>query len=255
MTKMLNGKTTQILNNIRKGVGSHSVLITFACVTLGVGATIYFAQKEIAKAKTEVKVVRSSKTLTKAQKNKETVKCVVKNTWKTAVVAIGTILLVTGTSAITAANTAATVAGLSSTIKLADKKLDDYDKVDKIRRNVIDDKLYDGNNSDEKHWWIDRFTGSKFEATYKQIQAAAEITDLKIRIEGCRMIRDFYIELMDLGVIFDADDFPDYTFNHGWYQHTINGKMGINIESCIDSDGNTTWYIEYNEPSADIEWR
>ena len=265
MTKILNGRTTQILNNLRKGVGSHSVLITFALVTLGVGGIIYFAQKEIPKAKEEVREIRANKKINNDQKKKKIVKSVVKNTWKTMVIAIGTILLVTSTSAITAANTAATVANLSNSVNLANHKVKSYEKAvndipdenikEEVKRNVAKNEQEPIDNRNDKHWWVDKFTGFKIKATYKQMQAASDIINLKIQVEGSQMLRDFYIELEDLGAIIEIDEYPDYMFNHGWYKHNIHDKMGIELNSCIDDTGETEWYIVYNEPASDLTFR
>ena len=136
---------TNAKENTMKGIASKSTLITFILASAGVIATAYLASKEIPKAKAEVKEILAKEDLTKAQKATESVKVVAKNTWKTAVVALGTILLVKGTASITTANTAATVAGLTSAVTLAEQKLKDTNEAieelpqkakEEVKRNI-----------------------------------------------------------------------------------------------------------------------
>ena len=256
---------TQAMN----GVGKHSTLITFVLATLGVGASIYLASKEIPKAKAEVKTILEKEDLTKAQKATESVKAVAKNTWKTAVVALGTILLVTGTSAITAANTAATVAGLTNTVNLLEQKYKDATeaineipdkKVKEQTQRAVAEKMVNRATSnltekdyapDErcplKYIWVDRYTGVKFKATFDMINAAEEIIDGRITLDSYQTIFDFYEKLLSLGAEFLDEAYPQLCEDHA-FTHC----MDIVKDVCLNDEGYTIHYISYNEPTMDF---
>lgn len=263
MKKLLRGTNTQkgndILTKFRKGVGKHSVLITFICATAGVGLTVYLAQREIPKAKAEIRDVLKKKQ-PKKQRNKAVIKAVAKNCWRTTVIAIATILLVTGTSAIANVNAATTIAGLTGAAQMAEIKAKSYEKAindipdDKTREEVKQAAAKNLNEErsgkcEEKYRWIDKFTGVRFWATFKQVEAAGEITDLKIDRDDRMMLRDFYVELMDMGAIFEEDDWPDFCNEYGWYKHS-KGEMKLKLDTYFDDDGYLVHYIEYDEPEA-----
>lgn len=259
---IMNFKTVR--TNSRKFIGKHSTLITFVLAALGMGATVYFASKDIPKAKEEVKAISKDKKLNDTQKRKQIIKTVVKHSWRTTVIAISTVLLVTGTAAITTANAATTIASLTSTAQLAEQKLNAYDSAidgipdKKIRddvkqkandaiKDIEDDELY---SSEKKYLWFDEYTGVKFIATYKQVQAAHEITDLKIQLNDMMTIREFYIELCDLGATFLEDEWPDFCNEFGWFKNSAHDEMKLNAYSQFDGEGRLMYYIAYSEPKS-----
>jgi hypothetical protein len=251
------------------GVGKHSTLITFVLATLGVGASIYLASKEIPKAKAEVKEILEKEDLTKAQKATESVKAVAKSTWKTAVVALGTILLVTGTSAITAANTAATVAGLTNTINLVEQKYKDAteaieqipDKkvkeqvqreigqktINRATTNIHDDYFAPDERCRLMYVWTDSWTGVTFKATMDMVENAAKITDARFGTESYQTINDFYNELIEQGAIFMDERMPQLIDEFAW-QYTLD----FDTDVYVNDKGWTIHTIHYATPSRDF---
>jgi hypothetical protein len=258
----MNFKNTK--TNAMKGIGKHSTFITFVCAAVGVGASIYFASKEIPKAKKEVKVILEREDLSKKEKTTEVVKTVGKNCWKTTVIALGTVLLVTGTSAITAANTAATVAGLTNTINIAEQKLKDYKEAvnecpnkkvseeitNTVRQKTVNRATKDLTEEDyaknemcpDEYIWVDEYTGVKFKATYKQVMTAGKIIDLKIPNEGYQTLFDFYCELEEQGATFLNEKYPSMSESMGW-----TGAMDILTFVAMNDEGYTIHSIQYNE--------
>lgn len=263
---MLNFKNTK--TKTMKGIGNHSTLITFVLTAIGVGATIYFASKEVPKAEQEVKEILTKEDLTKQQKIVETTKTVAKNCWKTTVIALGTVLLVTGTSAITAANTAATVAGLTNTINIAEQKLKDYkDAVDEIPNKKVREEVqqnvtqkaisratanlkeedYVTESCPDMYLWVDRYTGVKFKATYQMLGNAEKLIDNMIRMDSYQTIFDFYEELVEQGAIFLDESYPQMCDDHA-FTHSIN----LTRDVCLNDEGKTVHYICYTEPTTDF---
>ena len=264
-----------IMNNFRKtkentmkGIGKHSTLITFLCAAIGVGASVYFASKEIPKAKAEVKEILAKEDLTKQQKTTEVIKTTVKSTWKTALIGVGTILLVTGTSAITAANTAATVAGLTNTINLAEQKLKDYkEAVNEMPKNTREDiqsvvtqkainratanlkeEDYAKNDScPDEYLWVDEYTGVKFKATYQMIGNAERVLNSKIVTEGYMTISGLYDELIEQGATFFEDEYPMMCDTHAWTS-TINVDRNV----TLNDRGKTIHSIWYDDVTTDF---
>lgn len=259
---------TKAKENTMKGIGKHSTLISFVIAAVGVGATIYFASKEIPKAEQEVKEILAKEDLTKKQKVVETAKCVAKNCWKTTVIALSTILLVTGTSAITAANTAATVAGLTNTIQLTEQKLKDYKEAvdeipnkkvrEEVQNNVIQKNLdrvtstmspedfeKDPQNPDV-YLWVDTYTGAKFWASYQILDTVSEIVDNRIRLDNYQTIFDFYEILVRYGVKFIDEAYPQMCEDHAWTH-----SMGLDPD-VKRSNNHDIHYITYNEPTMDF---
>ena len=265
---------TQAMN----GVGKHSTLITFVLATLGVGASIYLASKEIPKAKAEVKEILAKEDLTKAQKATESVKAVAKNTWKTAVAGIATILLVTGTAAVTTTNTAATVAGLTSALNLAETKLKDTkeaineipnQKVREETQRAVTQKMINratagmaieeqseenGINigvSNDKYIWVSKFDGVKIRATYKMIDSLEELVDAKITNRGSITVAGVYDILVGLGaeIIWDKDQDDYYAVD---YMYGYNGGFESRHSVYINDDGRTIYSLEISEPSTEF---
>lgn len=256
---------TQAMN----GVGKHSTLITFVLATLGVGASIYLASKEIPKAKAEVKTILEKEDLTKAQKATESVKAVAKSTWKTAVVALGTILLVTGTSAITAANTAATVAGLTSALNLAETKLKDTteaindipDKkvkeetqravaqkmVNRATAGMRESEFLPDESCPDKYIWVSKFDGVKFKATFQMVESLEDIVDARITNRGYITIEGVYDILASLGAEILTDEYPDVDSMFGW-----NGGFELTHSVTMNENGYTIHYIDFSEPTKDF---
>jgi hypothetical protein len=251
-----------------KGIGNHSTLITFVLTAIGVAATAYVASREIPKAEKEVKEILAKEDLTKQQKVVETGKCVTKNCWKTTVIALGTVLLVTGTSAITAANTAATVAGLTNTINIAEQKLKDYkEAVDEIPNKKVKEEVqqnvtqkainratqnlkeedYVTEGCPDMYVWVDRYTGVKFKATYQMLGNAEKIIDNLIRLDNYQTIFDFYEELVEQGAIFLDESYPQMCDDHA-FTHSIN----LTRDVCLNDEGKTVHYICYTEPTTDF---
>lgn len=255
--------------NTMKGIGKHSTLISFVIAAVGVGASIYFASKEVPKAKAEVKEILAKEDLTKQQKVVESAKAVGKNCWKTTVIALGTVLLVTGTSAITAANTAATVAGLTNTINIAEQKLKDYkDAVEEIPNKKVKEEVQQSVTQKainratqglterdyipdeacpDKYLWVDRYTGVRFKATYQMVCAAEEIIDNRITLDSYQTIFDFYEKLLSLGAEFLDESYPQLCEDHAWTH-----GMDIVKDVTLNDDGYTIHYICYNEPTMDF---
>lgn len=259
---------TKAKENTMKGIGKHSTLISFVITAIGVGATVYFASKEVPKAEKEVKEVLAKEDLTKKQKVIESGKCVAKNCWKTTVIALGTVLLVTGTSAITAANTAATVAGLTNTIQLTEQKLKDYkEAVDEIPNKKIKEEVQ--NNVTQKtvnratanlkeedyvtegcpdmYVWVDKWTGVKFKATYQMLGNAEKLIDNRITMDGYQTVFDFYEELVEQGAIFLDEAFPQMCEDHAWKR-----CLDLSRDVCLNHEGKTVHFIMYSEPSMDF---
>lgn len=254
--------------NTMNGIASKSTLITFVGALIGVAATAYLASKEIPKAKAEVKAVLEREDLTKTQKATESVKVVAKTTWKTTVVAIGTVLLVTGTSAITAANTAATVAGLTNTVNLLEQKYKDATEaieelpqkakeevkrsvgqkvVNRATANVSEDILAPNEMCPDRYIWVDTWTGAKFRATFQQLETAAELINLRIGLESYQTIFDFYEELVKQGAEFIGEAYPQLASDFAW-THSV----GLDKSAYINDKGYTIHTIEYNEPTMDF---
>lgn len=263
---MLNFNQTK--ETAMKGIASKSTLITFALATIGVVATAYLASKEIPKAKEAVKEVLAKENLTKSQKATETVKVVAKTTWKTAIVGITTILLVTGTAAITTANTAATVAGLTSAVNLAEQKLKDTNEAieelpqkakEEVKRNIGQRAVNRATNSidngyfapDERcplmYVWTDAWTGVTFKATMDMVDNAAKITDARFGTESYQTINDFYNELIDQGAIFMDEKMPQLVDEFAW-QYT----MDFDKDVYTNDNGWTIHTIHYATPSRDF---
>jgi hypothetical protein len=254
--------------NTMKGIGKHSTLISFVIAAVGVGASIYFASKEVPKAKAEVKEILAKEDLTKQQKVVESAKAVGKNCWKTTVIALGTVLLVTGTSAITAANTAATVAGLTNTINIAEQKLKDYkESVDEIPNKKVKEEVqqsvtqkainratanlkeedYVTEDCPDMYLWVDKWTGVKFKATYQMLGNAEKIIDNMVRLENYQTLFDFYEELVEQGAIFLDEAYPQMCDDHA-FTHCIN----LTRDVCLNHEGKTVHYITYSEPTTDF---
>lgn len=254
--------------NTMKGIGKHSTLITFIFAAIGVGASVYFASKEIPKAEKEVKEILAKEDLTKQQKVVESAKAVGKNCWKTTVIALGTVLLVTGTSAITAANTAATVAGLTNTINIAEQKLKDYkDAVEEIPNKKVKEEVqqnvtqkaisratsslkeedYVTEGCPDMYVWVDRYTGVKFKATYQMLGNAEKLIDNMISMDSYQTIYDFYEELVEQGAIFLDESYPQMCDDHA-FTHSIN----LTRDVCLNDEGKTVHYICYTEPTTDF---
>lgn len=256
---------TQAMN----GVGRHSTLITFVLATLGVGASIYLASKEIPKAKAEVKTILEKEDLTKAQKATESVKAVAKSTWKTAVVALGTILLVTGTSAITAANTAATVAGLTNTVNLLEQKYKDATEAineipdkkvkEEVKRNISQRAVNRATDAmpdeyfapDERcplmYPWVDDWTGVKFKATIDMVQTSAELIEERLKGGEYQRIFEFFEELKKHGAIFEDKSYPSLVKDFAW-QFT----MDFDKDVYDNSNGWTIHTVHYAQPSTEF---
>lgn len=266
---MFNFKQTK--ENAMNKVGTHSTLITFAIVTLGVGASIILASKEIPKAQQEVKAIQEREDLTKKQKAVESGKTIVKNCWKTAVVGITTILLVTGTAAITTANAATTVAGLTSALNLAEQKLKDTNEaineipnkkvkedtqravtqkmINRSTVNMTDEQFARDENNPDMYVWVCKFDGVKIKATYKMIDNLEKLIDAEITNKGYARISDVYDVLVSLGaeIIWDKDqdDYYDVDYQYGW-----NGGFECKHDVFINDKGHTVYSIEFSEPST-----
>lgn len=260
---------TKAKENTMKGIGKHSTLISFVITAIGVGATVYFASKEVPKAQKEVKEIFAKEDLTKQQKVVESAKCVAKNCWKTTVIALGTVLLVTGTNAITAANTAATVAGLSNTIGMLEQKLKDTNdaineipnkKVKEEVKNAIGQKAVNRATEDvtpevfvrdemcpDKYIWVDEWNGCKFKATFQQVQTAAKITELKIETGDYQTIFDFYEELVAQGAEFLDESYPQMVSDFAWTR-----TMGFEDNVRHTDKGYTVHSIIYTEPTMNF---
>ena len=266
---MFNFKQTK--ENAMNKVGTHSTLITFAIVTLGVGASILLASKEIPTAQQEVKAIQAREDLTKKQKVVESGKTIAKNCWKTAVVGITTILLVTGTAAITTANAATTVAGLTSALNLAEQKLKDTNEaineipnkkvkedtqravtqkmINRSTANMTDEQVARDENNPDMYVWVSKFDGVKIEATYKMIDNLENLIDAEITNKGYVRISDVYDILVRLGakIIWDKDqdDYYDVDYQYGW-----NGGFECKHDVFINDKGHTVYSIEFSEPST-----
>lgn len=263
---MLNFKNAK--ENAMNKVGNHSTLITFILATIGVAATAYLASKEIPKAKAEVKEVLAKEDLTKTQKATETIKVVAKSTWKTGVVAIATILLVTGTSAITAANTATTVAGLTSAVNLAEQKLRDTNEAieelpskakEEVKRNVTqkvvnratagmrESEFLPDETCPDKYIWVSKFDGVKFKATFQMVESLEDIVDARITNRGYITIEGVYDILVSLGAEILTDEYPDVDSMFGW-----NGGFELTHSVTMNENGYTIHYIDFSEPTKDF---
>lgn len=252
-----------------KGIGKHSTIITFVCAAFGVGASIYFASKEIPKAKKEVTEILEREDLSKNEKAVEVVKATAKSTWKTAVVALGTILLVTGTSAITTANTAATVAGLTNTVNLLEQKYKDAtetineipDKkvkeqvqreigqkaINRATNNISDDYFAPDERCPFMYVWTDAWTGVTFKATMDMVENAAKITEARFGTESYQTINDFYNELIDQGAIFMDKRMPRLIDEFAWQF-----SMDFDKDVYTNDNGWTIHTIHYATPSRDF---
>lgn len=256
---------TQAMN----GVGRHSTLITFVLATIGVAATAYLASKEIPKAKAEVKEILTKEDLTKTQKATESVKVVAKNTWKTAVVALGTILLVTGTAAITTANTAATVAGLTSALNLAETKLKDATEAinelpqktqEEVKRNisqkVVNRATNDLTTEDIQNLtegkinvypWVNEWDGTVIVTTFDIIDTLEELIDAKITQQGCVTVGEVYELLERLGAKIlwkkEQDKYNKMYTKYGW-----EGGFTVRHSVYLNGNGDTIYSITMSDP-------
>ena len=261
ISKRINKKLTQTKfrganERLKKGISKHSTLITFIFTTIGVAATIYFAAKEVPKAKEEINDILAKNDLTKKEKRSKIVKTTAKTCWKTAAVAVSTILVVTSTSAITASSTAATVASLTNVANLAEGKVKDYEKAvddipdEEIKKNVKQSVERNEETRTNVYLWRDRMTGIRFKATCQQIQNAGELTDSRIMIGTRQSLLDFYITLSAQGAEFQNSDDPWPDIISGLY---YDDPMNVRLDCCIlDDDGETEMYIEYREPKSDF---
>ena len=269
---MMNFKQTKA--NTMNGIASKSTLITFVGALIGVAATAYLASKEIPKAKAEVKAVLEREDLTKAQKATESVKVVAKNTWKTAVVAIGTVLLVTGTSAITAANTATTVAGLTSAVNLAEQKLKDTNEAieelpqkakEEVKRSVgqkvvnraTNDmpcrETYADEKCPDKYIWISKFDGVRLKATYHMVDNLERLVKAEIVNRGYVTVASVYSILCSLGaeVIWrdGEEDYPEVDEMYGWNDVT---DFELSHSVYQNENGWDVHTIDFSEPIRDF---
>ena len=256
-------------NAINK-VGEHSTFITFIFATIGVAATAYLASKEIPKAKAEVKAILEKEGLTKTQKATETVKVAAKNTWKTFAVAVGTILLVTGTAAVSTANAATTVAGLTSALNLAETKLKDTTeaindipdkKVKEETQRAVTQKVvnratksmkeedYSGNPN--VYTWVSVWDGTRIEATYQMIDSLEDLVDAQITNTGFATVADVYDLLVRLGANIvwdeDQDDYYKVARMYGW-----NGGFEARHSVFVNDYGRTVYSLEFSDPSSDF---
>lgn len=264
---MLNFKNAK--ENAMNKVGNHSTLITFIFATIGVAATAYLASKEIPKAKAEVKEILAKEDLTKTQKATETVKVVAKNTWKTGAVAIATILLVTGTAAITAANTATTVAGLTNIANMYEQKLKDTNAAieelpekakEEVKRNVSqkvvnratndlteEDFKKAANGSPNVYPWVNEWDGIVIMTTYDIVNTLEELIDGKITQQGCVTVGEVYELLERLGskILWrsERDRYNDIYRKYGW-----EGGFSVKHSVCFNGNGDTVYYISLSEP-------
>lgn len=263
---MMNFKNAK--ENAMNKVGNHSTLITFIFATIGVAATAYLASKEIPKAKAEVKEILAKEDLTKKQKATSTVKVVAKNTWKTGAVAIATILLVTGTAAITAANTATTVAGLTNIANIYEQKLKDTNAAieelpekakEEVKRNVsqkVVNRATTGMKEAEflpdeacpdKYIWVSKFDGVKFKATFQMVESLEDIVDARITNRGYITIEGVYDILVSLGAEILTDEYPEVDSMFGW-----NGGFELAHSVTMNENGYTIHYIDFSEPTRDF---
>ena len=249
-------------------VSKNSTLITCILTAFGVGMTAWMASREIPKAEKEVKDILKKKDLTKKQKAVEVTKTVAKNCWKTTAIAIGTVLLVTGTNAVTVATNASTVAGLTNTIATLDQKVKDYresieenpnKKVKEEIKNAVNQKAVNRATADvpeeyftpdvncpDRYVWVDTWTGAKFKATYKAVETAAQLTELRIpsAAMGYQTVFDFYEELVNQGAEFLGEAYPQLADDSYWYS-----SMCCDLNVYHDSKGYTIHTIGYNEPT------
>lgn len=256
--------------NAMNGIGNHSTLITFIITAFGVGTSIYLAAKEIPKAKEEVKAILEKEDLTKAQKTTESAKVVAKNCWKTALVAVSTILLVTGTAAVSTANAATTVAGLTSALNLAETKLKDTteainDISDKkvkeetqrevvqkaINRATKDMKEEEYTTAPNNYVWVNKWDGVRFEASFNIINNLEKLVDAEITNQGYVRVSDVYDIIIRLGgrVIWDEDQTDYYEVDriYGW-----NGGFTVHHSVFINDSGRTVYSLELSDPSVDF---
>lgn len=263
---MINFKNAK--ENTMKGIGKHSTLITFALALLGVGATVYFAATEIPKAKAEVKDIMAKEDLDKKEKAVQASKCVAKNCWKTTAIALGTILLVTGTAHIAAANAATTIASFGNALKMTEDKLKDSEKAindipnKKIReatqqaaiKNTIDratsgmtEEEYNNSPCPDMYLWVSKFDGVKYRATFKMIESLENLVDARITNCGYVTIEGVYELLEDLGGVRVTKEHPEVDTMYGW-----NGGFELNHDVIMNSDGYTIHYIEFSEPTTNF---
>lgn len=256
--------------NAMNGIGKHSTLITFILATVGVVGTAYLASKEIPKAKAEVQTVLAKEGLTKTQKATESVKVVAKSTWKTLAVAAGTILLVTGTAAVSTANAATTVAGLTSALNLAETKLKDTTEVindipdkkvkEEAQREVVqkmvnratkDMKEENRSGNPNVYTWVSVWDGTRIEATYQMIDSLEDLVDAQITNTGFATVADVYDLLVRLGANIvwdeDQDDYYKVTRMYGW-----NGGFESRHSVFVNEYGHTVYSLEFSDPSTDF---
>jgi hypothetical protein len=255
--------------NAMNKVGAHSTFITFIFATIGVAATAYLASKEIPKAKAEIKTVLEKEGLTKTQKATETVKVAAKSTWKTFAVAVGTILLVTGTAAVSTANAATTVAGLTSALNLAETKLKDTTeaindipdkKVKEETQRAVTQKMVSratagmreseflpDESCPDKYIWVSKFDGVKFKATFQMVESLEDIVDARITNRGYITIEGVYDILVSLGAEILTDEYPDVDSMFGW-----NGGFELTHSVTMNENGYTIHYIDFSEPTKDF---
>lgn len=256
--------------NAMEGIARKSTLVTFILATLGVVGTAYLASKEIPKAKAEVKTILDNKDLTKSQKTTEAVKSVAKSTWKTAAVAALTVLLVTGTAAITTANAATTVAGLTSALNLAETKLKDTTEAinnipdkkvkEEVKREVTqkmvsrataDLKEENHSGNPNVYTWVSIWDGTRIEATYQMIDSLEDLVDAQITNTGFATVADVYDLLVRLGANIvwdeDQDDYYKVAKMYGW-----NGGFEARHTVFVNDYGRTVYSLEFSDPTADF---
>ena len=256
--------------NAMNGIGKHSTLITFILATVGVVGTAYLASKEIPKAKAEVQTVLAKEGLTKTQKATESVKVVARSTWKTLAVAAGTILLVTGTAAVSTANAATTVAGLTSALNLAETKLKDTTEVindipdkkvkEEAQREVVqkainratkDMKEESYTTAPNNYIWVNKWDGVRLEASFNIINNLEKLVDAEITNQGYARVSDVYDIIVSLvgRVIWDEDqtDYYEVDRMYGW-----NGGFTVHHSVFINDNGHTVYSLELSDPSVDF---
>lgn len=260
---------TKAKENTMKGIGKHSTLISFVIAAVGVGATVYFASKEIPKAEKEVKEILAKEDLTKKQKVVESAKCVAKSCWKTTVIALGTVLLVTGTSAITAANSAATVAGLTNTIGMLEQKLKDTNEAieeipnkkvkEEVKRNIAqravnratdtvsDDYFAPDERCPLMYPWVDDWTGVRFKATIDMVETSAELIEERLKGGDYQRIFEFFEELKKHGAIFEDKSYPSLVKDFAWQY-----SMDFDKDVYDNNNGWTIHTVHYAQPSTDF---
>lgn len=260
---------TKAKTNAMEGIGKHSTLISFIVTAVGVGATIWFASKEIPKAKAEVKEILAKDDITSSQKATAVTKSVAKNCWKTAVIALGTVLLVTGTAAITTANAATSVATLTSALNLTEQKLKDTNEainehpnkkvkeeiqnsvaqktINRATANLKEEDFVTNDVCPDMYVWTSRFDGVTFKATFQMIEALEDIVDARITNRGYITIEGVYDILVLLGAQMMTKEYPQVDEIYGW-----NGGFELCRDVVMNDEGYTIHYIDFSEPTRDF---